>query len=370
MDVQARISELAKLPAADRPVVSVYLRTAWTDEEQRERVRIFVKNGIRGAQGKAADIDLAWIEAQVERLIARLAVPEASGVALFAGGADLREILPVRITLQDAFVVDETPYLRPLAGAVDGVAPALVVFVDGTYAQLLTLASDGPGEEVVLQRDVEGRHSTGGWAALAQSRYQRHIEEHRDQHYDATAAAVADLTKRGAVRRIVLAGAERSVASLRERLPADLAGRVAGVVPAARHEPMAVIAERAAERLVHADDQAEGEAVDRLLDAAAKGGRAVAGLESTLESVNRQAVQRLYLLPARELPGVVCEACSALQRPGTGRCSFCNGVTRATELGEAMVERVLASGGTVGVLERHAGLAEHQGVGALLRYAA
>jgi hypothetical protein len=370
MDVQARVSELAKLVPTARPVVSVYLNTAWIDEEQRERVRIFVRNGIREAQSRATGADLAWIEAEVERLVAGRALSDASGVALFAGGADLREILPVRIALDDAFVVDDTPYLRPLAGAAESVAAALVVFVDGTHARLLTLMSDGPGEEMVLQGDVEGRHSTGGWAALAQSRYERHIEEHRDQHYDATAAAVADLVRRGAVRRIVLAGAQRSVASLRERLPGDVVGRVAGVIAAARHEPMPVIAERAAERLMHADEQADAEAVDRLLDAAAKEGRAVAGIESTLEAVNRQAVQRLYLLTARELPGAVCEACSALQLARAGRCRFCNGVTRGAELGEAMVDRVLASGGTVGVIERHAGLAEHEGVGALLRYAA
>jgi hypothetical protein len=35
-----------------------------------------------------------------------------------------------------------------------------------------------------------------------------------------------------------------------------------------------------------------------------------------------------------------------------------------------MVSRVLASGGSVSVVERHAGLAGRDGVGAILRYAA
>jgi hypothetical protein len=53
VDVQARLAELAKLPPAGRPVVSVYLNTRWTDEEQRERMRIFLEPSPRGTGGGA-----------------------------------------------------------------------------------------------------------------------------------------------------------------------------------------------------------------------------------------------------------------------------------------------------------------------------
>jgi peptide subunit release factor 1 (eRF1) len=375
MDVAARLAELAKLPPATRPVVSVYLNTRWTDEDQRERVRIFLKNHLREARAaagvRAADEDLDWIEAQGRRLIGQATFPDASGVVLFAGGdAGLREALPLRTAVEDAFVVEATPYLRPLAGAVDEALPALVVFVDGTSARLVALTPSGPGEEAALESDVEGRHATGGWAALAQSRYQRHIETHREQHYQAVGVAVAALADRHRVRRLVLAGEGRAVAALRRHLPAVLAVGVIGVVAGARHEATATIAARAAELLAHADEQLDAAGVDRVLDAAAKGGRAVAGVEPTLEAVNREAVQQLYLLTAFERPGAVCEGCGALQAPPAGPCRFCSAATRPTELGEAMVNRVLATGGSVSVVGRHAGLAGRDGVGALLRYAA
>ena len=66
-DVQARLAELARRPPGARPVVSVYLNTRWTDENQRERVRIFLKNRLREARaaaGQPAEEDLAWIEAE------------------------------------------------------------------------------------------------------------------------------------------------------------------------------------------------------------------------------------------------------------------------------------------------------------------
>ncbi|HET7344200.1 MAG TPA: Vms1/Ankzf1 family peptidyl-tRNA hydrolase, partial [Methylomirabilota bacterium] len=319
---------------------------------------------------RPAEDDLEWIEAQGQRIIAQAEFPDASGVALFAGGEGLREVLPLRVAFEDVFVVNGRPCLRPLVDPSENAVPALVVFVDGTGARLVALTPAGPGEEVALEHSVEGRHKSGGWAALAQTRYQRHIEAHRDQHFQATAAAVAMLAERHDVRRIVLSGEPRAVAVFREHLPTSTQRLVAGAVSGARYESTAAIVTRAAERLARLDEQGDAGDVDRLLDAAAKGGRAVAGVEPTLEAVNRNAVQHLYMVRTFERAGAVCGGCGALQPPAPGRCRFCGGGVEQAELGEAMVGRVLASGGEVSVVERHAGLAGRDGVGAILRYAA
>jgi hypothetical protein len=172
------------------------------------------------------------------------------------------------------------------------------------------------------------------------------------------------------VRRIVIAGEMRAVAVFRRHLSDPIARRVAGVVAGARHEAPTVIATRAAEHLARQDEQEDAAAVDRMLDAAAKGGRAVSGIDRTLEAVNRNAVQHLYLIRSFERPGATCERCAALQPPVAGACRFCGAATQPTELGEAMTGRVLASGGDISVLGRHPGLAGREGVGALLRYVA
>ena len=78
-----------------------------------------------------------------------------------------------------------------------------------------------------------------------------------------------------------------------ELLPPRLAASVVGVVAGARHEAMGLIVERAAEHLPHVQGQREAEGVDAALTAAAKRGRATAGLEGTLAAVNRDAVHRL-----------------------------------------------------------------------------
>jgi hypothetical protein len=74
--VRARITELARLGPAPGPVVSVYLDTRWSDEQQRERVRVFVKNEAgRARDHPAVAEDLEWVQDQVERLVAQLEVP-------------------------------------------------------------------------------------------------------------------------------------------------------------------------------------------------------------------------------------------------------------------------------------------------------
>jgi hypothetical protein len=70
----------------------------------------------------------------------------------------------------------------------------------------------------------------------------------------------------------------------------------------------------------------------------------------------------------QEEEGRACSGCGALQRATSDGCRWCGAVTRPVELGEAMVQRVLAAGGDVGSVEAHAALARVGGVAALLRY--
>ena len=373
IDIRARLAELAKWQPAGTPVVSVYLNTRWADEHQRERVRIFLKAELKRARsaGRARAEDLDWIESEGKALIEQSATPDAHGVALFAcQAAGLAERFPVRVPFDDVFVVNDVPYLPPLASVVDETPAALVVFVDGTSARLIPLTAMGAGDELTLEAPVEGRHRNGGWAALAQGRYQRHIEEHREQHFEAVAAAILEWSDRQGAERIVVAGEARMIAMLRDHLADRALRKVIGTVSAARYEPASAIVRRADELLALADRGRDAEAIDSAITEAAKGGQAVDGLDGTLEAVNRGAVRHLYML--REFHGVGrrCAGCSALQRGLGGRCSYCGHETAPLPLDEAIIDRVIATGGAVTRVDQHAQLARRGGIVALLRYAA
>lgn len=374
MDLHARLTALAKIERTATPVVSVYLDTRWTDEHQRDRVRVFLKNELAKARrvtsGPAAEADLDWIQAQGEELVAQTRPPDARGVALFACQAlGLREFVPARVPFENSFVVADAPSLRPLAAMLEEAPSALVVFVDAEHARVIPLGPHGAGEEVTLQSEVPGRHGRGGWAQTAQSRYQRHIQEHRARHFEAVAESLAEAIGSGGVERIILAGEPKNAALLRKSLAPRIAQLVAGSVSAARHEAAAVIVARATELLEQLERGAERIDVDGVLVEAAKSKQAVAGLEETLEAVNRGAVHRLYLLKGFGAAGRLCAGCGGLQPGSDPRCRLCASETTAIELADAMADRVIAAGGEVETVEAHQVLAQVGGAAARLRYA-
>lgn len=368
IDLSERLAALSRLDP-EAPVVSVYLDTRWSDEHHRDRVRIFVRDHVEKARAArpGLDAELAWITAQVDDLVAQRVLSGAQGVALFAcSRPELREVIPVATPFAPAFVVDDRPHVRPLADVVEESPAALVVFVDGKSARLIPFGPQGEGQEVVLESEVPGRHRRGGWALLAESRYRRHIEDHRGRHFEAVVEALRDLAA-GPVR-IVLAGQPATLAQFRRHLPGSLAARVAGAVAGQRWEPAAALTARARDVLEQIERADEVVAVEDVLTEAAKGGRAVAGIAATLEAVARAAVHRLYLLKTFRAEGAACTGCGALHAGAIATCPVCGQSTRAVDLGEACVERVIATGGTVEMVEQHPGLGAREGIAAVLRY--
>lgn len=371
MDPIEGMRELAKLPPAVTPAVSVYLNTHWADEHQRERVRIFLKNQLTEArrangEARAAAPDLDWIEEETGALLSLEVAPEARGAALFACEAiGLRKLLTSRVPFENLFAVAESVLLRPLAEMSNVAPPALLVFVDTESARLLTLTPSGPGEEVDVESDVPGHHKQGGSAA---GRLQRHFQEERARHYERVARHVIAAVDVHGVRHVVLAGDERNIALFRGELPERIARYVIGTVSGARHEPIEAIAARASELVPRVDQQREAADVDAALVTAAKGGKAAAGLTATLAAANQDAIYRLYLLKGWAAPGRMCGRCGMLGEEFRWTCPVCGGEARTVELGEAIIKRVVATAGEIEPVQVHEELAKEGGIAADLRH--
>ena len=203
---------------------------------------------------------------------------------------------------------------------------------------------------------------------LLQSRYQRHIQEHRARHFEAVAAALADMVEQQGLGAVVLAGEPRNLAVFRGHLPSTVAARIVGTVAGAHYEAASAFASRARELIQHVAAGNQAATVDSVLVEAEGGGRAASGVDATVEAVNRGTVDRLCILRSWEEAGRVCPACGALQREFNTACRWCGKPTSAVSLGEAIVQRVIAADGTVESAQAHAGLERAGGVAALLRY--
>jgi peptide subunit release factor 1 (eRF1) len=374
MTLAEQIVRLSKLKASTGPVVSVYLNTRWTDEHQRERTRLFLKGELHRAREASPGEDwadaLGWIETEGEALISQARDADAHGVALFACPVlGLREVIPVRSPLENAVVLADRPFLRPLAAAAGETPATVVVFIDAESARLIPVLDAGPGEEVRLESDVPGHHRRGGWAQLALGHYQRHIEERRGRHLEAVAEALGRLVEEQGLERIVIAGTPDSAGAFRRALTSTVAARVAGIVSGRRDEAASELVARADALVGRVEAREVDAAVDGLLTEAAKGGQAAASLEGVLEAVGRGAVDRLYLLRDFRERGRACTACAALQPGDAAACRVCRQATASVELGEAMLTRTIAAGGAVTMVGAHAALGTVGGVAARLRFA-
>ena len=249
-----------------------------------------------------------------------------------------------------------------------GAPRAAVLFIDGKRARFIALTSQEVGEEVVLESaDVVGHHRRGGWAMLLQSRYQRHIQEHRARHFEAVAAAcrhgrTAGPWRRGPGRRATESrrvprppALDGGGADRRDRRRRSLRGGKRVREPGPRADPARGRGQPGGHR---------GRGAGR----GQGGGRAASGVDATVEAVNRGTVDRLYILRSWEEAGRVCPACGALQREFNTACRWCGKPTSAVSLGEAIVQRVIAADGTVESAQAHAVLERAGGVAALLRY--
>ena len=373
MDIRQELVELSGIPASRTPVLSTFIDTRWGDEHQRGRVRAVIESGLRRAA--AADPpplaeDLHWVEARTTAIVAQAELVGARGVALFACSAiGLRRVLALRAPMATTVILGSRPRLRPLIEALPEVEETLVVWLDREQARLIPIGPEGMREEVALVGDVPGHHSRGGWAQLAQSRYQRHIEVHRDRHLDAVAAAARGLAHDLAVTRLVLLGEAEIVNALRGALDADTASRVVATLPSSRYESSADLATRALAAAEQSRAVETAARIETVLVDAEKRARATAGLGPTLDAVSRGAVHQLYLLRAFSQVGRECEPCDLLKAEAVPTCPLCGGLTIETELGEAAGRRVLSAKGDVIDVPDHAGLARHGGLAASLRYA-
>lgn len=368
-----QLHQLARVAPSDAPVVSAYLHTRAHDEHQRERVRVFLKNEARRVAAMAAgaaEADLAWVTEQGTRIVNQELYPDAEAIALFAGGRPaLREAVPLPVAVPNSFAVADTPRLRPLLAALATLPRTLVMFIDGERARILTPREDGGTDETVLEHrdDVVGHHRRGGWSLLLQSKYDKHMRDHRDRHFEAVAEALAALVGRDSA--LVLAGDARLRAVFRPHLPPEVAKAVVGEIGGTHYEPAATLAGRARDVIRLTAESEQAASLDSVLVEAGGGGRGAAGVDATLEAINRGTVERLYLLDAFAEAGALCGSCAALQRGAAGACRWCGRPTRAVDLGEAMARQVLVANGAVAAVRVHAGLASAGGAAALLRYA-
>lgn len=365
------IERLARLPDGP-PVVTAYLDATWRDEQQRDRVRLFVRERVREARASFAghpswtglDRTLSDVEAFVAELVQQAVMPNARGVMLVASAErGLFEVLNVDAELRQSFYVDSKPRLSELIEAYALQRPAIIACVETGHVELLEMSAGFVLEEHTIERDVPKRHAQGGWE---QRKLQRYVKDHIQLVWKEGARRLEELARQDDARSIVLFGQETNVSGFKRELPPWLVARVAGHRPWVR-ERRAVL-QAAREVLDEERARVEFAAVHRILRQGLSDRTGTVGIADTLMAIDEQRVRVLAMSRRFDAMGYRCRTCDALWEAGATGCVFCGGECSLVNLREELTRRVVAQGAELVITPDTSALDAYRGIGALLRH--
>jgi peptide subunit release factor 1 (eRF1) len=375
MDVAKEVRALANWPESGHLVISLYLNTRWSDEQRREKVRIFVKDRLKEIERdhssrklRWADLsgDVDWIRDYVDGLVAQHHDKEYDGIALFACGAEgLRTVFRSRIPFADMCHVGPRPRIRPLAHLYDEYEAALFCDVGLTTATLY-LVTAGEVESVLsLENESPARDRYRGWS---RERHGQRIDDHTERHLKEVADQIVRIVNREELRNVLLSGTERVVGGLRRLLPGSYDDMVIATASLGRNPTRDAVVAATVEALVAAERKREQNLVRQLLELSGNPDRAAIGLDAVLAALERWRVHRLLLGEKFERPGFRCLACGKLGERPPESCEMCGEPVISTDLAEAMTVAAIQRGGEVDEIVNHPEFEELGGVAALLRY--
>jgi peptide subunit release factor 1 (eRF1) len=264
---------------------------------------------------------------------------------------------------------DRGAMLLPLLDLLDEYEPVALATVRRDNARLLVFEAGRIERDESLDAFVPQHSQAVGWN---QMRYQRDSLHHSDQLLKDVAKTLDVWHREYPFRRLFLSGPTVALTMFKDNLSAPLQQIYSGDIVLDAHAADDVIREKVLEAAGEAERRQESDLVEEVIDRAAKNASAVVGLASTLGELTRQDVHILVMARDVEARGRKCDNCGVLLPPEDTTCTSCGARTREVDLHAALPGYALERGAQVEVVHGQAAsrLAESQGVGALLRYAA
>jgi peptide subunit release factor 1 (eRF1) len=358
------LRRLAELRPDDGKVVSIYLNLDPT-EFASGAARATAINSLMDEASRAAREEEPAVREDVERVrdaFKNLDFQGAHGVAVFASGTeDLLELIKLPRTVENAVVIDESPYVEPLV-EVQTEARYGVVLVNRQTARIFRGSRDRLDEIARVDDEVHRRHDQGGWS---QARYQRSVDKEATDHLKNAADELLRRHKRRPFEALFVGAPEAVFNEFCERLHPYLKDRVAGRIDVdVEHTSADEVQSAAAPTIESHEHKLEKEALDRL-----HGGRGATGLEDTLAALNEQRVEVLLLQDNFDAAGVCCPQCGWLGPSNVDACPADGTETVGREdITDLAVRRAITQSAQVVRISDDERLEEMGSIAAVLRF--
>ena len=291
----------------------------------------------------------------------------AHGLALFCSGpADLFETLKLPRAVDSGVVIDDSPWVEPLAGMLS-IDRWAVLLANRRAARLFDGSRDTLEEVEGFQDDMRGMSESGG---PEQGRGERSVAEEHEDHLRTAAYEVFRRYRRAPFDHLLIGIPSELRGTIEQDLHASLRERLRGFIEVdVEHSSADDVAAAAAGEIERAEREHERKKLDRLIEGVSRGGRGAAGLEETLDALHQRRVETLLFEQGFEARGSVCASCGFVAAREGGACPADGGeLIPRDDILETAIELALAQSAEVLVVRHHDDLREHGSIGAVLRF--
>ena len=370
--LQDQFDRLVSFPPTTFPVISLYLN-AEPDQHGRDDVDRFLRRELaaRGRTFEPHSADRESYDRDVERIQAWVETnlrPSANGVAIFAcaGADEFFEAVQLEAPVKEHRLhVYNQPQLYELARLNDAYPSYAAVVLDSQLARIFVFALGGTVGHAAVEGQPVNRHQAGGWS---QARYQRHVDNQRQQHVKDTVAALDRIVREEQIGHIVLAGDEVIVPLVREELPQHLQEKlVEDVLRLDIRTPEQEVLKATLDAISADDRRDDADQVRRAIEGYRSGGLGVAGIGPTFSALIRGQVSDLLISEQFELTHQEPVPRNSAEIPPELALELPE-EQETVDLADELVTRAKATGANVSFIENPTYLAEVDGVAAILRF--
>lgn len=232
--------------------------------------------------------------------------------------------------IENALIVDSSPYIRPLAEMEDAWKSITLVLINSNHAKIYSVSCGKILEERELSAEIMNKHKKGGWS---QARFQRL----RKSSIHSFFVEVSEELQKFVEDSLIVAGPGVAKYEFVKILPESVAKRILGVVDM-NMENSENLYEKANELILEKGEEEKERLIENLIKEILKNGLAVYGIDETMKAVEEGRVEILMVEKNYKIKGWICENCQIIEKGSIKKCFNCGGKVSEVDVIEEIIE--------------------------------
>lgn len=276
----------------------------------------------------------------------------------------------LNVPIKNNLIINKTLYMKPLMDIADTYQRYSVLLVDKEFARIFIIHLGEIIEYSEVRTDnIPGKHKKGGWYALSQNHYERHIDYHVGMHLKEVVQKLDSFISSEYIGRIIIGGSDEAVAMAKAMLHKTVLDKIIGTVKIEMFASTDDILNKAGAIVSDYEKNKEQETIEALIASARKNENAVLGLNDVLNALQEQRVMKLVFMRNYKEHGYSCNSCGYLTTQKVDPCPYCSKEMEAVDyMVDLAGEKAIQQDALIEITEENNLLREVGGIGAFLRF--